>query len=215
MVLWRKRHNTDQMLLNYHPPKQLVDHYPGAVLRGVDNEGDPIFLSRLGVTDAAGMLQRFGRKEMISHSIWLRELLCTGQWMQQFERVHNKAVKQALVIEDVDGLQLLQIACNGPLLSLYSEIMRLDQDNYPEAAKKIIVLRAPVLFHIIWNIVQHFFDANVREKMIFTTRSNYIEILSQHMDISILPPCVVPEFGKGSALDGMPSKFEGGRLPLR
>ena len=214
MVVWRKQHNVDKILLDNHPPQHLVAYYPGAVLRGLDHDGDPIFLSRLGVTDAAGMLERYGRNEMINHAIWLRELLCTGQWIKEYERVHNKPVKRALVIEDVHGIQLLQIACNRPLLSLYSEIMRLDQDNFPEAAKKIIVLRAPALFHIIWNVVQHFFDANVREKMIFTTRNNYIEILSQHMDISVLPPCIAPELGKGGALDGMPSNFEGGRLPL-
>jgi CRAL/TRIO domain len=213
MISWRKQNNADQILLNYHPPKQLVDHYPGAVLRGLDNEGDPIFLSRLGVTDAAGMLQQYGHNEMINHAIWLRELLCTGQWMYEYQRVHNKPVKQALVIEDVHGIQLLQIICNRPLLSLYAEIMRLDQDNFPEAAKKIIILRAPVLFHTIWNVVQHFFDANVREKMIFTTRNNYTEILAQYMDLSLLPPCVIPGVGKGGALDGMPFNFEGGRLP--
>lgn len=214
MVSWRKQHDVDQILLNYHPPIELVDHYPGAVLRDVDNEGDPIFLSRLGVTDAAGMLQRYGRSEMINHAIWLRELLCTGHWIQEYEKVHNKPVKRALVIEDVHGIQLLQILCNRPLLSLYAEIMRLDQDNYPEAAKKIIILRAPALFHIIWNVVQHFFDANVRAKMIFTTRHNFIEILSQHLDLSVLPSSIIPEFGKGGALDGMPSNFEGGRLPV-
>ena len=215
MVSWRKQHDVDQILLNYHPPKELVDHYPGAVLAGLDNEGDPIFLSRLGVTDAAGMLQRYGHNEMINHAIWLRELLCTGQWMQEYEKIHKRPVKRALVIEDVHGIQLLQIACNRPLLSLYADIMRLDQDNFPEAAKKIIIIRAPALFHIIWNVVQHFFDANVREKMIFTTRNNYIEILSQHLDISVLPSCIIPEFGKGCALEGMPSNFEGGRLPLQ
>jgi hypothetical protein len=136
MILWRKQNNVDYILLSYHPPKQLVDHYPGAVLRGMDNAGDPIFLSRLGVTDAAGMLQRFGRREMINHAIWLWELLCTGLWMQEYQNVHNKPVKQALVLEDVHEIQLLQIVCNRPLLSLYAEIMRLDQDNYPEAAKK-------------------------------------------------------------------------------
>ena len=214
MILWRKQNNVDNILHSYNPPEKLVNHYPGAVLRGVDHAGDPIFLSRLGVTDAAGMLKQFGRSEMINHAIWLRELLCTGKWMQEYQRVHNKPVKQALVIEDVHEIQLLQIVCNRPLLSVYAEIMRLDQDNYPEVAKKIIILRAPVLFHIVWNVVQHFFDANVRAKMIFTTQSNYVEVLSQYMDVSILPPCVIPSVGKGGALDGMPSNFEGGRLPV-
>jgi CRAL/TRIO domain len=213
MVLWRKQHDVDQILQNYTPPKDLVNYFPGAVLQGLDKDGDPIFLSRVGVTDAAGMLQRYGHEEMIKHAIWLRELLCTGQWMQQYEKVHNKPVKRAIVIEDVHEIQLFPIVSNRPLLSLYAEIMRLDQDNYPEAAKKIFIIRAPVLFRLVWNIVQHFFDTNVREKMVFTGRSNFIEVLSQHIDIAVLPSCVVPEIGKGSPLEGMPPNFEGGPLP--
>jgi hypothetical protein len=213
MAKWRKEHHVDQILHNYVPHDDLVNYFPGAVLQGFDNAGDPIFLSRLGVTDGAGMLQRFGRDEMIKHAIWLRELICNGKWIQEYEKVHKKTVKQAIVIEDLHEIQLFRIVSNRPLLSLYADIMRLDQDNYPEAAKKIFIIRAPALFRLLWNIVQHFFDTNVREKMVFTSQSNFIETLSKYMDITILPPCVVPEIGYGSALKGMPPNFEGGLLP--
>jgi CRAL/TRIO domain len=214
MVAWRMHNEVDQILTNYHPPEDLVNYYPGAVLKGLDKVGDPIFVSRIGVTDGAGMLKRYGHNEMIKHAIWLRELLCTGDWMQQYEKANGRPVKGAIVIEDVDHLQLFQIVSNPHLLSLYSEIMRLDQDNYPEAAKTIIILRAPTLFRIVWNIVQHFFDANVRSKMVFTSRSNYLEVLAEYLDVSVLPHCVVPGIGKGEALPGMPQNFHGGKLPI-
>lgn len=214
MVAWRMHNDVDHILRNYHPPDDLVNHYPGAVLEGLDKVGDPIFVSRIGVTDAAGMLRRYGHNEMIKHAIWLREMLCTGDWIQQYELTNGRPVKRAIVIEDVDQLQLFQIVSNPPLLSLYAEVMRLDQDNYPEAAKTIFILRAPTLFRIVWNIVQHFFDANVRSKMVFTSRSNYMEVLAEYLDLSVLPHCVVPGIGKGVALPGMPQDFHGGRLPL-
>jgi CRAL/TRIO domain len=209
MVAWRMQNEVDHILTNYHPPEDLVNHYPGAVLKGLDKIGDPIFVSRIGVTDTAGMLRRYGHNEMIRHAIWLRELLCTGDWMQQYEQSNGRPVKRAIVIEDVDQLQLLQIVSNPPLLSLYSEVMRLDQDNYPEAAKTIIILRAPTLFRIVWNMVQHFFDANVRSKMVFTSRSNYLEVLAEYLDLSVLPHFVAPGIGKGTALPGMPQNFQG------
>lgn len=213
MLAWRLHHDVDNILKHYYPPDDLVNLYPGAVLEGLDKFGDPIFLGRIGVTDAAGLLRRYGHDEMIKHAIWLRELLCTGNWIQQFELTNGRQVKRAIVIEDLDQLQLFKIVSNPPLLSLYAEIMRLDQDNYPEAAKKIFILRAPALFRVVWNIVQHFFDADVRSKMVFTSRSNYIEVLSEYMDISVLPHCIVPGRGKGRALPGMPNNFEGGSLP--
>lgn len=214
MVAWRIKNRVDSILQDYHPPRELLEYHPGAILQGLDKEGDPVFLSRTGVTDSAGMLHRFGKHEMIQHAIWLREMICTGVWIQKYEQEHRRPVKRIVIIEDVHGLPLLQSASNRPLLSMYGEVINLDQCNYPETAKHLIIIRAPALFRVIWNIVQHFFDPGVRQKMVFCGSNNYTQVLSKYLDPSILPDCVVPGRGKGKAVDGMPSNFEGGLLPV-
>ena len=213
MVAWRIENKVDSILQDYHPPVELLKYFPGAILQGLDKEGDPVFLSRTGVTDSAGMLHRFGRREMIQHAIWTREMICTGAWIQKYEQEQRRPVKRIVVIEDVHGLPLLQSASNRPLLSMFGEVMQLDQCNYPETAKHLIIIRAPALFRVVWNIVQHFFDPGVRQKMVFCGSSNCNQVLSKYVDLAILPDCVVPGKGKGKAADGMPSNFEGGLLP--
>jgi len=211
MVEWRIENKVDTILERYRPPQEILDHYPGAILQGHDKAGDPIFIERLGVTDGVGILERYGRNEMIQHAIWLRELITTGDWIQHYQKRRGRTVRQIVIMEDLYGLSIAHM--NRQLLSVYGEIMRLDQDNYPETAKKLIVLRAPNIFRIIWTIAKHFFDPGVVKKMTFTGHANYKQVLREHLDLEILPDCVVPE-GKGKAAEGLPGNFQGGPLPI-
>ena len=94
MIAWRRRNNVDSILENYTPPAEIVQHFPGAILQGLDKDGDPIFLSRTGVTDGAGLVQKYGRDEMIRHAIWLRELVARGEWIQECEEQQQQPQRQ-------------------------------------------------------------------------------------------------------------------------
>lgn len=210
MVEWRLKNRADQILEEFKPSDELMKYYPGAVLIGVDREEDPIFVSRMGATDAAGMLNKYGQEYMVKHAIWLRECVTTGKWIQDYEKKYNKPVKRVTIIEDLHGLGMAH--ANRQLISLYGEIMRLDQDNYPESAKKLIIIRTPAVFRMVWSIVKHFFDPGVVAKMTFCGPSDYSCVLEKLIDLEVLPKEIVPQ-GKGSAVAGMPSCFEGGKLP--
>ena len=49
--------------------------------------------------------------------------------------------------------------------------------------------------------------------MTFTGAHNYEEVLSQFMDLCVLPPVVSPNHGRGRAAEGMPQRFDGGIPP--
>jgi hypothetical protein len=197
---------------DYQPDQKMLDYYPGAIMQGLDKEGDPVYVGRIGVTDGAGILKQYGRDEMIRHAIWMRELVSTGEWIATYEQEQARPVRRMTLIEDLEGLSIMSMMNNRALLSVYGEIMRLDQDNYPETAKKLIIIRAPTLFRMVWAIFKHFFDAGVVQKMVFCGSSDYEKVLEKYVDLSIMPDAVVAQ-GQGKATEGMPSKFEGGRLP--
>jgi hypothetical protein len=99
------------------------------------------------------------------------------------------------------------------VVKLFQQVMRFDQDNYPDATKKILVIRAPAIIGIAWGIAKHFFDRHVVEKMEFTGESNWKEVVSKYMDLAILPPSLCQE-GRGGPLEGLPYNFDGGLVPL-
>jgi len=49
--------------------------------------------------------------------------------------------------------------------------------------------------------------------MTFSGPDNHEEVLSQFMDLSVLPQAVSPQYGRGRAAEGMPQRFEGGIAP--
>jgi hypothetical protein len=212
MIAWRIENKVDSILQDYQPDQKMLDYYPGAILQGLDQQGDPVYVGRIGATDGAGILKRYGKEEMIRHAIWMRELVSTGEWIQRYEQEQTRPVRRITLIEDLEGLSVMSMMNNRALLSVYGEIMRLDQDNYPETAKKLLIIRAPTIFRMVWAVFKHFFDAGVVQKMVFCGTSGYEKVLEEYLDLSILPDAVVAQ-GQGKATEGMPSKFEGGPLP--
>lgn len=211
MINWRKDQNVDTLLDDYEPPDLLLKFYPGAVLQGLDKDGDPIYVGRLGVTDAAAMIERFGKAEMIRHAIWNHERISRGNWIKEYEKNQGRPVRRITLIEDLAGLSYSSHG-SRTLLKTYGEIMRIDQDNYPETSKRLIILRSPSAFRLIWKGFTVFLDPGVVRKMIFTSTSNYKSTLEKYIDLSVLPPELVPQ-GKGEAWAGMRGNFLGGRLP--
>lgn len=202
MLAWRETNRVDTFIMtkDYTPPKDLVDRYPGAILKGNDLHGDPIFVNRTGVTDIVGLLETYGQEAMIQYEIYRRESGMIGSWIPEWERQSGRPIKQVLVIEDLQGL-------SGRVLSpkvaaFYGPVMELDQNNYPDAAKKVVVIRAPAIFCAAWAVAKRFFPPFLQEKMCFCSANNYLQVLSEHVDLNVLPPCINPA-GSGQVVDGM------------
>lgn len=211
MVQWRVSKNVDKILDEYHPPIFLKENLPGAILKGVDKDGDPIYVGRLGVTDAAGLLRTYGEEELIRYNIWLRESVLRGQWLKEYRQEQGKPVKRMTIIEDLHGLSILH--SSKAVLNLYGKIMRFDQDNYPEVGKRLLILRAPFIFRAVWSLAKHFFDEGVVAKMTFTSSSDYQTVLERYIDPAVLPSEIFPERGQGQVVTGMTYNFKGGKVP--
>lgn len=212
MIQWRLENKADTILQDYDPSPTLKEYIPGAMLKGLDRENDPIYVTRMAVTDGPGLLKRFGAEELIRYNIWIREVTSRGKWLKEYEADQGHPVKQATIIEDLGGASLY---ASTSLVNLYRVIMRLDQDNYPETKKRLIIINTPLLFRATWTIAKHFFDSSIVNKMIFSGSSNYKEVLEKYIDPSILPPEIYPGLGKGGVATGMTYNFIAGKVPQK
>lgn len=211
MIQWRIDQNVDAILEDYTPPQVLLDYCPSAILHGLDKEGDPIYLERAGATDASGLLRRFGHSALIKHVVWLRELCGRGAWVQDHEARMGRPITQATIVYDLAGLNSRHM--RPGVLPFFIHMMQLTEKYYCGPVKKIIIIRAPAIFRVVWNIVKHVFDQSAVSKMVFTGAHNYEEILAKYMDLEVLPKEVCPTHGKGKAAVGMPQRFAGGIPP--
>ena len=208
-LAWRMHHGVDTMMDDYKPPEDLLQKYPGAILMGLDRDGDPVFMSRMGATDISGMLKKYGHADMLRYEIYKRESALCGAWLKEWEDESRRPIRQLLVIEDLDGLSRKIIS--SKVAALYGDAMHIDQNMYPDSAKKIIIIRTPAVFRAVWALVKRFFPDFMQQKMEFAGYHNYLQVLEKYLDPEILPPCVNPD-GKGGAVPDMPQNFEGGKI---
>ena len=69
--------------------------------------------------------------------------------------------------------------------------------------QRIILIRAPPIFRLIWGVAKHFFRQTARDKMIFAGK-DYEHILEKYMDLKVLPSCII-EGGHGVSAPGLPN----------
>ena len=60
-------------------------------------------------------------------------------------------------------------------------------------------------------IIRPLLNQDYVAKLIFCGKENYREVLSQYVDLKVLPSVVVEE-GEGEAVEGLPPHWEGGLL---
>lgn len=207
---WRTENDIDSLLDTYHPPL-ITKYFPIATLKGCDLEGDPIHVQRPGAADVWGIFQRLGEDETYNLAVYYRDMDLRGPWHQKYEEEHGHPVKHFTVILDLEGLS--KDHARASMIPLTKRVLEMAQQRYPSIAKRIIVLRAPRIFRLMWAVAQNFVQDNVKDLIVFTNPDNYLEVLDKYVDRSVLPPCLC-EGGRGEATIGFENvRFEGGKLP--
>jgi len=77
--------------------------------------------------------------------------------------------------------------------------------------QRMIIIRAPHIFRFVWKVVKNIFSQESQDKMIFAD-SDYLTVLDQYMDVSVLPSCINPR-GNGETAVGMPSLMDCKPIP--
>ena len=84
---------------------------------------------------------------------------------------------------------------------------------YPEMLKQALIINAPMVFPIIWNIVKHVFDERTRKKIKIVS-GNPTELLIEHIPTKHVPAALGGTAKGGSDGTGNPEGiYRGGIVP--
>jgi len=191
MIKWRLKNNIDSVLKDYKPPQLLLDSLSNAVLEGLDYEGDPIYVKSRSSIDPSDLIKRFGQDTLLQHSIWTRELQTRGQWHHDYEQRMGRAVKGFTVIFDLKGISAKHV--NSLSLELLKMGSELTNKYYVGMVKKLIIIRAPAIFRVMWISFKHFLPSAMTNQTEFASSDRYLDVLDKYMDREILPPCICPD----------------------
>lgn len=201
-LLWRKKHQVDRILSEYETPDVVKQYFPGG-WHHHDKDGRPLYILRLGQMDVKGLLKSIGEDGLLKLTLHVCE---EGlRLLEEATNTSEHAVHSWCLLVDLDGLNMRHLWRPGVRALL--RIIQIVEANYPETMGRVLIVRAPRVFPILWTIVSTFIDENTRSKFLFYGGKDYLQPGGL---LDYIPKELIPDF-----LGGPCKSFvhEGGLVP--
>lgn len=184
-LVWRKKYQVDRILSTYDPPPVIKQYFPGG-WHHYDKDGRPLYILRLGQMDVKGFIKSIGQEGLMKVTLHVCE---EGlKRTEEATRATGKPVSSWTCLLDLEGLNMRHLWRPGVKALLH--IIEIVEANYPETMGRVLIVRAPRVFPILWTLVSTFINDNTRSKFIFYQSSGG---LHDFIDNTYLPDFLTGE----------------------
>uniref|UniRef100_A0A1B0GP34 Uncharacterized protein n=1 Tax=Phlebotomus papatasi TaxID=29031 RepID=A0A1B0GP34_PHLPP len=150
---WRQDNDIDHILQLYKAPPVVTKHFPGG-WHHRDKDGRPLYVLRLGHMDVKGLLKSIGEDGLLRLTLHICE---EGlQLMRDSTKELEKPVSNWCLLVDLEGLSMRHLWRPGVKALL--NIIETVEKNYPETMGRVLIVRAPRVFPILWTLISTFID---------------------------------------------------------
>ncbi|NP_001087870.1 SEC14-like lipid binding 5 S homeolog [Xenopus laevis] len=201
-LTWRKQHHVDYLLSTWDPPQVLHDYYAGG-WHHHDKDGRPLYVLRLGQMDTKGLVRALGEESLLRHVLSINE-----EGLRRCEentKIFGRPISSWTCLVDLEGLNMRHLWRPGVKALL--RIIEVVEANYPETLGRLLILRAPRVFPVLWTLVSPFIDENTRKKFLIYAGNDY---QGPGGLIDYIDKEVIPDFLGGECMCEVP---EGGLVP--
>uniref|UniRef100_A0A8D2J875 SEC14 like lipid binding 5 n=1 Tax=Varanus komodoensis TaxID=61221 RepID=A0A8D2J875_VARKO len=201
-LMWRKQYQVDYILQTWRPPSLLEEYYTGG-WHYQDKDGRPLYILRLGQMDTKGLVKALGEESLLRHVLSINE---EGQKRcEENTNLFGRPIMSWTCLVDLEGLNMRHLWRPGVKALLRT--IEVVEDNYPETLGRLLIVRAPRVFPVLWTLVSPFINENTRQKFLIYSGNNY---QGPGGLVDYLDKDVIPDFLGGECVCNVP---EGGLVP--
>lgn len=159
---WRKENEADEVFTkNMEVPLKYRKIYPTGLL-GTDDEDCLVELLPLGRFCHRILMDNEGMETAMKYNmIWVENML---KRLEEIEEKTGKKGLKFLQVVDMEYYSYKELTY-GPAREFLLETNNVFAENFPELLKSCIVINAPKVFTILWNMIRPFMNKATVEKV--------------------------------------------------